>query len=196
MSRSCLGIDVGIRNLGFCVLQRDEKDKSFLIKDWQLVDVMERCGISNSSCKKLTSGQIHDMAAFILPVIFPTEFVKLHRLSHVSIEQQPHGKYGNQKIILFSHLLYDYFRRLLHNQVWGDTLETVVFTGAGQKYKPTWLALHNLPIPKTYPQRKLTSEKLCEAFCRVLKLMDLPDGPKRDDRADALLLALVIWERW
>jgi len=192
---SCFGIDVGIRNLSYCVLQRDEKH-TYKIREWKLIDVMSRCDMSDTSCKKLTSGQIHDIADFILPSIFPPEFLTRYQIAHVSIEQQPHGKYGNQKIILFSHLFYDYFAKLRNAQTWGSCLTSVVFTGAAQKYNSTWLQQHVIPKPKTYPQRKSTSIKLCQKLCTLYELTALPQDSKRDDLADSFLLALVVWERW
>lgn len=195
MASAALGIDVGIRNLSFCVLQKDSAGH-FHIIDWQLIDVLQVCGI-DSSCDQLTSNEIHDIASYALPLIFPIDFIQKNLIAHVSIEQQPHGKYGNQKIILFSHLLFEYFRNPLFNQKKGDLLQTVAFTGAAKKYDRRWLSLHNLPKPKTYTQRKQTSVQLCQLFCAQLKLQELPfTRDKQDDLADAFLLAYIAWEHW
>jgi hypothetical protein len=191
MARSCLGIDVGIRNLSFCILQLEP---SAILK-WELIDVLELCGLPDLSCTKLTSSQMHDIARYALPRIFPVQLIQSNQISHVSIEQQPHGKYGNQKIILFSHLIYDYFRQYLFNQVYGDTMETVVFTGAAKKYDKLWFVKYGLPKPKNYADRKSTSTQLCHLLCDEMQLPRMPTGHcKEDDLADAFLLAVIGWE--
>ena len=191
---ACLGIDVGIRNLSYCILQREENN-TFRIPEWRLVDVLQLCGMADVSCDKLTSNEIHDIASFALPKIFSVNSLQLHNIAHVSIEQQPHGKYGNQKIILFSHLIFEYFRSRLLNQSIGDKLETVFFTGAAKKYEKKWLVEHRLPKPTNYAQRKQTSVKLCDLLCKNMGLSLSPIGAKRDDLADAFLLALIGWDR-
>jgi hypothetical protein len=196
---SCLGIDVGIRNLSFCILKKE--DKLYTIGHWALVDVLECCGMQDASCKDLTSGQIHTIAHFVIPAIFPAKFIKENKIAHVSIEQQPHGKYGNQKIILFSHLLYDYFRCLIWAVKWGDVIQTVNFTGAGQKYQKTWLSRYNLSTSRNYGQRKQNSITLCEKLRQDLNVQGnaevwIENTDKQDDLADAFLLALAIWDRW
>lgn len=193
---ACLGIDIGIRNLSYCILQKDMAGR-FQIIEWQLVDVLQVCGQSERSCDTLTSAEIHDLARFALPLIFPTDRLKQHNIAHVLIEQQPHGKYGNQKIILFSHLIFEYFRSQLLDQRIGDTLETVVFTGAAKKYDSQWLHRYNLSRPTNYAQRKQTSVQLCDIFCTELQLTHLPaNNTKKDDLADAFLLAYIGWQHW
>lgn len=196
---SCLGIDVGIRNLSYCILYKS--GETYTLGPWELVDVMDRCGLGGMSCKKLTSGQIHTIAAFVLPLTFPPEFIQQHKIAHVSIEQQPHGKYGNQSIILFSHLLYDYFRSLIWGVKWGSVIQTVNFTGAGQKYQKAWMELYNLEGSSKYSNRKKNSILLCENLLADLDVQG-NKGPfrenprKADDLADAFLLALTVWDRW
>ena len=196
MIPAALGIDVGIRNLSFCVLQKS-KEGQFCIVDWQLIDVLQLCGL-DGSCDDLTSNEIHDIARHALPLIFPTNFIQRYQIAHVGIEQQPHGKYGNQKIILFSHLLFEYFRSSLLNQHRGDTLQTVAFTGAAKKYDKQWLAMFKLSKPTTYIERKQTSVRLCKLFCAKFQLSELPKATlaKQDDLADAFLLAYIAWSHW
>lgn len=194
---SCLGIDIGIRNLSFCVLRR-ELDGTYTIPVWELVSVMDMCGMGNESFKKLTSGQIHDMAHFVIPKLFPLDFIHKHTVAHVSIEQQPHGKYGNPKIVLFSHLLFEYFQSNLWAITRHSSLETVSFTGASQKYLRKWLTQYNLEPGRTYAQRKHLSIVLCINWCCQLGIptTQLDEHKKSDDLADAFLLAWVVLEKW
>ena len=192
---ACLGIDVGLRNLSYCILQKT--DEKFSITDWKLIDVLRLCGL-DGSCDKLTSNEIHDIANYALPLLFPPDTIHRYNIAHVAIEQQPHGKYGNQKIILFSHLIYNFFRIQLLNQKVGDKLETVVFTGSAKKYEKKWLLDNGLPRPTTYAQRKETSVQLCNIFCKSLHVRTLSGHltDKQDDLADAFLLAFIAWQNW
>jgi hypothetical protein len=195
---SCLGIDVGLRNLSLCVLQKNNDQYSIL--DWRLVDVRQLCGLKQVSCKKLTSAQIHNIAHFVLPRIFPKDYMKKHAIAHVSIEQQPMGRMTNQRMVLFSQLLFHYFRTFIWNVEWGDYIQTVRLTSAGQKYQKSWMTTYGLQTSKKYKIRKENSIILCERLCSDLHVQGdksiFDDDTKKDDLADAFLLALVIWLKW
>ena len=192
-----LGIDIGLRNLAICVLHRNTNTAAYAIQDWQLIDVMQCCGMGERKCTQLTSAQIHDMAEYALPKLFPLTYLTTNKIYHVAIEQQPCGKYSNQRIILFSHLVYHYFRRLLCQQGWREsTLTTVAFASAALKYNQNWLQKYHVPKPKTYIQRKEASVQLCKAIRLDAGIPVMLTKLKQDDLADAFLLAFATWERW
>lgn len=196
---ACLGIDVGIVNLSYCILART--DAEYEIKDWKLINVLRLCNLEDTSCKSLTSVDIHNIARFVIGRIFTADFIRENAIAHVSIEQQPGGKYGNAKIILFSHLIYEYFQNFLWNVQWKSTLQTVRFIGASQKYKKTWLSRYNIQTSREYKQRKHNSVYLCNSLCRDLRVKNHNENSiitheKNDDLADAFLLALAAWEHW
>ena len=98
-----LGIDIGLVNFSFCVLRCDEEDAQHVL-EWQRVNLLDLCGYPEGfSCKKLTPVDLHNIAEIALPQLFdPTSFLGRYTVQHVAIEQQPHGKYGQIKMIASS----------------------------------------------------------------------------------------------
>lgn len=191
-----LGIDIGLRNFSYCIL---EHQHDLCVRDWKLVDIIQLCGLPKKSCNKLTLTDIHSIANYSFEIIFPLTFLVNNKIAHISIEQQPHGKFGNQKMIIFSHLLYSYLQKFIQKVNIGDTLQTVEFTAASKKYKKVVLEKYNLQTSTKYQVRKENSVTLCDKILEDLKISvncELQEQCKRDDLADAFLLALEIHDKW
>lgn len=196
---TCLGIDVGLRNLSYCLLKYE--NGQYEIKDWKLIDVLSLCGQPDRSCNTLSSQEIHNISEYLLKRIFSPFFIRENKIAHISIERQPGGRFSNSRTILFSHLIYEYFRQCLRNVKWGDTLQTSCFVGAQQKYKQKWLSLFNIKTSANYKKRKNNSVFLCCNLCKDLKIQGFNEEQfrnedKNDDLADAFLLALTVWDHW
>lgn len=182
-----LGIDIGIRNLSYCVVRSDE-GKEFCIEIWQNVDLLQDTPFA--SLKKVSSASVHALAYALLPTIFPPQHIR-QTVGHVCIEQQPAGKYGNPKLVLMQHLVYDYFMRLARVD---STLLGVTFTSAGRKYNTSWLTEFEECRQSDYGKRKKLSVRLALGLIRTRAVTNasghvFPGNSKADDFADSFLLA-------
>jgi hypothetical protein len=186
-----LGIDIGLRNFSYCVIRTTAGGVDVVdVVDWQLVDLMEMCGFAKGfSCNRITSKDLHDIGDFVFPLIFSCDYMNKHGVNHIAIEQQPHGRLSNPKMIALTHILYSYMRSLFTNLKCGSPLRTVVLMAASQKYNTPLLARFGFSKQKDYKERKLLSVKLVQA---ILGTVDFPHGvTKVDDLADSFLLAYV-----
>jgi len=185
-----LGIDIGLVNLSFCVLAKD--DDIYVPLCWKNIDLMQLAGLGHVSCRDVTPMDLHDIASFVIPSLFGLDFLRLHNIQHVAIEQQPHGKYSNIKMIVISHLIYSYFRHLIIAPIRTvSALVTVTMMSAAKKYDPLVLKLYNLSKQKIYKDRKRLSVQLTERICSDIGVCTTGvfDAHKCDDLADSFLLA-------
>jgi len=184
-----LGIDIGIRNLSFCQLVK-QNTGDWAIAQWHLVDMLEFCNTRFKSCTDMHSIDVHALAEYLLPLIFPATALP----TFVCIEQQPHGKYGNQKLVLLSHLIYAYFRQFLARATFGQKLLAVKFVSPNSKYCTPWLQKYGQTRGKTHCARKKLSIALFEKLVAEYQVSNLStvvfaDHKKQDDLADSFLLA-------
>ena len=186
-----LGIDVGIRNLSFCILSESNE-----IVDWQLVDMLQLMKTNVfRSCDDISTADIHGMMAVTLPILFPLGTLLVH---HVGIETQPLGQFTNCKMFLIAQLIYNYFHTAWLQGTAG-LLQSVRFISPVRKYDPKWLLRYGLKKEKLYEKRKKMSHTLCGNLIRDHNIVnstltDLGKCQKTDDLADAFLLALVLLE--
>lgn len=199
------GIDIGLRNLAYCVLDIQtptENPATYTVLQWKLVDVLKTACARTSTecefdhCNQLKPHNVHDIARMFLPQQFPESFFR-KTVAHVCIEQQPHGKYGNPNLVLFSHLIYAYFRDMQSRVMFGDALSSVRFVSANSKYRTHWIAQFALQKASSYAQRKQLSVKLATHLLKWHNVNNVSEteleaghGPKQDDLADCFLLAL------
>ena len=186
-----LGIDIGIRNLSCCKLEHENGE--WKITSWQLYDLLDFTDNQFTSCNDLHTIDVHTLADYMLPKIFPAEKVT-QTINHVCIEQQPHGKYGNQKLVLLSHLIYQHFRRLWYTTFFGSTLWSVRFVSPNSKYCQKWLTKYGYHKEKLYGGRKRLSVDLLKSLFDDYRIQNLTDTvpettKKADDFADSFLLA-------
>ena len=186
-----LGIDIGIRNLSCCLLKL--QDKKWTIEAWELYDLLQLCDNEFKNCNELLSTDVHSVSDFVLPKLFKKSYIT-KQINHICIEQQPHGKYGNQKLVLFSHLMYSYFQRMLCDIKFTDILTSVRFISANSKYCQTWLRKYSKSKQKVYGARKKLSVELVRCLWKDynitnLSKTDFDTHSKKDDLADAFLLA-------
>ena len=188
-----LGIDIGIRNISCCALQKDA-DGGWAITRWELHDLLNYTGDQYASCQDLNCVDLHAVLDHALPLLFPRDWV-VHNVQHVCIEQQPHGRCGNPKLVLLAHLLYDYFYALLRHSRFGETLLSVAFVSPNSKYNQAWLDQYGQIRQKRHGDRKRLSIYLTENLVRDLGVRNqsgtvFEAHQKRDDLADSFLLAL------
>lgn len=197
-----LGIDVGLRQLSYCLL--DENDGALKIVRWQLEDLLERGGFNKIG--NITKDDLHDLGQFVFPLLFGN----LPLQTHVGIERQPRFRrhqFQNEKMLLFADLIWDFFRE----KMWSGAghVVSVQFIDPRKKYGSGWLELcgDGLPVPKetkgkrklptfSYAQRKRVSVMICRALGRQFSwdLGILEEQRKKDDLADGLLMAVLTRE--
>lgn len=172
-----LGIDVGLRNLSYCLLTGKGR-----LACWSVVDLLEWCPGHQTT---------PDALAMVLPALFK-DFVDLH----VGIESQPRW---NRPMWLLSHIVFRYFRARL----WHHGVRSVRFLRAHRKYNAKWLAMCSLPPDNfCYTQRKCHSVQICRALAAKygIPLDRFEKACKKDDLADSLLMAFLlvedIWPAW
>lgn len=201
-----LGIDIGFVNFSFCVLEQgDQGGQGHMILAWENLNILALAGFEPGfSCSKLTPTDIHNIAELLTAVHFGCRFLALHKIQHVAIEQQPHGKYGNMKMITLSHLLHSYFRRrILDTPPHEDCfLQTSTLMAASQKYQASFLNRFGLEKQKVYKNRKALGVRLMTLLLEELKISVVVgplDKKKQDDFADSFLLAyssMLLWTSW
>lgn len=170
-----LAIDIGVRNLSYCVLD-DSK-----IYDWQHVDLLLRY-TPYKSFKQMKLMHISALCDYLCQDLFQS--IQVH---HVIIEQQPFGsRGGSQKLGLLSHLLFEYFKTRRSRIGWPTS---ICIQPAQSKYCKAWLSEFKYGKQRIYNQRKQLSILLCKALLKTrLYKACLRPGAKRDDYADSFLL--------
>ena len=167
-----LAIDVGLRNMGVCVLESQQ-----IVKYLANIDLL-----MDLKFKSVTSDKIHQLAIGLTSNKLNSRFFEDHKITDVVIERQP--CMTNKKIQLFSHCL---FQSLLSRKTFTGEEFKLSFICPKKKFK--MVAEFGLPVPKTYLQRKKTGVQL------ALKMGLLLEGfekSKLDDVCDAFLLAKAV----
>lgn len=177
-----LGIDVGLHNLSVCSVRREEEG-AFEIEDWQLIDC--------APGKNATKMSIEESCSAVVDTLDAMTFEGVHVFA---IESQPCGRVatGNTKMKVISHCIQTW-ARLRHPDA------KVVFVNPKNKmareYVGELLGLEggDAAVKARYKKHKdaavAAATKIVEgdakwsAFLQGLK--------KKDDAADALLLACV-----
>uniref|UniRef100_A0A6C0BQA7 Mitochondrial resolvase Ydc2 catalytic domain-containing protein n=1 Tax=viral metagenome TaxID=1070528 RepID=A0A6C0BQA7_9ZZZZ len=183
-----LGIDIGVRNLSYCVLRKSQD--GLFIDAWQNLDLVTD-HTDYQKFEQMNVMEMHALTDLVIPSLFPRSGCPYH---HIVIEQQPYGQRGgSQKLGLFSHLIYRYFYNWFKNLGTDEKLISVRIQPAQSKYCKTWLDQYNFTKQKKYRNRKALSVALCQNLLRdhkVQELVERPGGNKQDDLADSFLLAL------
>lgn len=185
-----LGIDVGVRNLSYCVLRKCWNE--WFIDKWENLDII-KLYTPFKSFRQMKVMDMHVLIDVVAPALFPLQGSPAS-YNHVVIEQQPFGQQGNsQKLGLFSHLLYRYFEESRRKALFNDCLYSVNIQSAKSKYCSAWLTCYNLSKEKVYAKRKALSIKLCKMLQETNSVKVVCSVSKRtrklDDLADAFLLA-------
>jgi hypothetical protein len=170
MARLILGIDVGIRHLSFCELLV-EPTKTFAIKRWQVVDLIDG---DVQSANKIKLETLHHRLEEFLSDTFPPATVS--QFATVGIELQPQGRLSNLRMLIVSHLMYAYFR--------SHQCHHVRFVSAKLKYPKKHMTACGLRCSRLYKERKKNSVHLCKHLTA-----GLPNTGKVDDLADSFLIA-------
>ncbi len=217
MALVTLGVDIGLINFSYCVLRcaqnneeeeevgedqmEDEKDeeKKWSVREWKLVNLLDLAGFEPGfSCNKVTPVDLHNIADFVLPALFSLEFLQNHQVQHVAIEQQPHGKYANTRMIALSHLVFSFFRRILIGGGEQSPLITVAMVSAGCKYQKVFLEKYGLTKQTKYSARKSLGVDMAERLCGEMDISAeaMSIATKNDDLADSFLLAYSEQLKW
>jgi hypothetical protein len=194
----CMGIDIGLRHLSFCVLRGERKSPLLSSSCWRTVSLLELLGLPKDfSCKKINPGDLHDIGSLVLPKLFSEAFLERHGVGHIAIEMQPHGKYANTRMIVLSHLLLAYFRGLILRSDGGGPrrLQTAGLVSASSKYPPDLLKTYGLSKQRNYAKRKALGVTLMRRLCGFGAQALFPIA-KADDYADSFLLAFHSLRFW
>lgn len=172
-----LALDVGLRNLGVCVLGVGAKCPPQLLENWDLLQG------SKIQFKNVTTDKLHALAQDLVFVRLGKEFFEEQQgITHVGIERQiPRG---NKKIVLFSNLLFQAF--LCRQREEEFKLEFVC-----PKKKFHFCDEQQTKKAKTYAQRKKASVEIATSL--GLDLTGITG--KKDDICDAFLLAKVVEQK-
>jgi hypothetical protein len=168
-SKTVLSIDVGIKNLSYCVLKTTPD--TIIIADWQNITVTNQC------IKKIT---LQNLTESLLTTL-EEHFDDTVNYDYVIIENQPMLKNGLMKTV--SVVIYTYFNILkMHH----GNIRDVRFVSATNKLK-------NFDVAKaTYKDRKKASIQLAmlyiEQFCPASSSWNewFHKQSKKDDYADSL----------
>jgi hypothetical protein len=194
-----MGIDIGIRNLSFCVLAEEHKGQRLTTSSWKTVDLLASLpGAEGLSCNKVTPLDLHEITHYVFGEIFSDDFIRKNGVQHIVIEQQPHGKYANVKMIVLSHLLLDHFRRMVYRRAAESDfpLKTAGFVSAATKYPNWFLRKNGWKKQKKYDKRKRLGIVIAETLCRWHDLHWEMEHKKKDDYADSFLLAYFQLSLW
>ena len=182
-----LGIDVGIRNFSYCLLQRQAG--VIRILEWRNIDLLTMLPMKRWC--QIKNGHVRDVARHTMKVLFPPKKV-CRTINYVVIESQP----KNGKMQLFSRFILDYFQRLREQGTHQDVLLGCTFLSAKTKYNKDWVP--DQKTKRSYPQRKALSCRLCQRLLQEhqvqydTNLFLSGGGAKKDDLADSFLLALYV----
>jgi len=176
-----LGVDIGFKNFSYCVYRTQRDTHTGHILDWQNISLIDPDAKYN--CKTMKLHHIHEIyRTGIIPLLSRAYFDHFE-ITHVAIEQQPHGKYCNVKMVILANLIYAHCFQLLP--------DNVCFTPPNRKY--TKRMLRHFGIQRSgrgYKHRKLLSIKMMH-MCVPPTLEIFQSASKCDDLADSFLIALV-----
>jgi hypothetical protein len=148
-----LSIDVGIKNLSYCVL--DVEEGKVQVVEWHNV------AVTDANCKKIKLEDISDAVLCTLMEKFDDTFVA----TTVLIENQPMLKNGLMKTVAV--IIYTYFNML---KLQYGNVQSVKFLSASNKLKCKKLrdiSSHSRNVDvekKTYKDRKKLSIELCRRY--------------------------------
>lgn len=167
-SKSVLSIDVGIKNLSYCVLSCSQTTNTINILKWQNVAITDKC------VKKMP---LQDLTENIISTL-EEHFDDTSLFDFVVIENQPMLKNGLMKTV--SVVIYTYFNMLkMHH----GNIRDVRFVSATNKLKGTDAAKN------TYKDRKKSSIELAKCHVEMYepRLSEwFLKQTKKDDYADSL----------
>jgi hypothetical protein len=171
MQGNVLSIDVGIKNLSYCVLNSKGE-----ILDWKNVAVLEEdCNCKNIKLEYLVEKFLETLMQY---------FDECFKVESVIIENQPMLKNGLMKTL--SVVIYTYFNMMKMQYGW---IQHVNFISANNKLKCKKMME---PASKNYKERKNQSIVLTKVYLEVVpeKLEWLNMQKKKDDLCDAFLAGI------
>ena len=182
-----LSIDVGIKNLSFCLF--DVFDKNINILIWENVNVTEE------KCNKLSFETLVEQMLLVLQYNFDSSF----SAEVVLIENQPMLKNGLMKSMAV--VIYSYFSML---KIQFGNIENVKFTSASNKLKFKFLNESNsklsgmCDVTKTYKDRKKTAIHMTTEYLQQIgsnKCEWFMQQRKKDDLSDAFLQGMFFIQK-
>lgn len=172
-----LSIDVGIKNLAYCIIEKNEND--FNILSWDIIKLGD-----NIKCKKLT---LYDISKELFEILD-----KIHifmTVDEVLIENQPSFKNPTMKSIAV--LLYSFFhiRGIVDKQKTNSNINSIKFISPSNKLKIGTAVKKDLSNneSKKYRLTKETSIKYCLSIISEEEKNILNKYKKKDDLCDAFL---------
>lgn len=178
-----LSIDVGIKNLSYCVLDYDDNDNKIRVHDWNNIAVMD------GNCKKVNVELITEAVLEALMNAFAVE--DDFRADYVIIENQPMLKNGIMKTVAV--IIYTFFNMM---KLQFGNVDQVKFVSAANKLKCN-IATSSAST-SSYKDRKKLSIQYAVAYIPKVcpdRLEWFMSQKKKDDCADSLLQGISFIEK-
>lgn len=177
-----LSFDVGIKNLSYCVLEKDVGTDEIRIISWENLCICE------SNCKKIAFENLCELLILKLQESFDGDF----NADVVLIENQPMHKNGLMKSV--SVMIYTYFNIL--KLQFGNVTE-VRFISATNKLKCKRVKEVGGNTAKTYKERKLLGIELARRYIEAMcpeRMSWFESQKKKDDLSEAALAGIYFLE--
>jgi hypothetical protein len=180
-----LSWDIGVNNLSYCLLEKDDSDSGFKIIDWDIINV-------SSETKKTTD------ILYNIPIeLDKRKDKKFFTVDYVLIENQPSLKNPKMKSVQMGVYCYFLMRGMIDSTINNSSIKNIIFVSARCK-----LSIYDGPeivltVKSKYTQRK----KLAIAHTKYFlenhpeKCEYMVSHKKKDDLCDSFLQALYYLKR-
>ena len=180
-----LSWDIGVNNLSYCLLEKDDSESGFKIIHWGIIDV-------SSETKKTTD------ILYNIPIELDKRKEKdFFSVDYVLIENQPSLKNPKMKSVQMGVYCYFLMRGIIDSNINNSSIKEIIFVSARCKLTIYDGPEIELKVKSKYTQRK----KLAIAHTKYF-LNNYPDKSeymishkKKDDLCDSFLQALYYLKR-
>ena len=191
-----IGWDIGIKNLAYCIVKLDEKNRSYSIIDWNIIDLRSNDEICNG--KKCAKISLKDLSRSLYENLEENKL--LQTFDYTIIENQPVLKNPTMKSVQM--ILYSYFAfKSLKMKEFKDLL----LMNAGNKMKVYTKEIEPEKTEKIYKLKSkysrnkklsiLHTELILEEQQNTEWLDFFKKNKKKDDLADAFLMCLFFLKK-
>tara|TARA_B100000674_G_C37920502_1_gene953035 strand:+ start:1325 stop:1996 length:672 start_codon:yes stop_codon:yes gene_type:complete len=175
-----LSWDIGVHNLSYCLLEKDDSESGFKIIDWDIIDV-------SAKTKKTTD------ILYNIPIELDKRKDKnFFTADYVLIENQPSLKNPKMKSVQMGVYCYFLMRGMIDSSVNNSSIKDIIFVSARCK-----LTIYDGPevvltVKSKYTQRKKLAIAHTKYFLKHYEELSnfMISHKKKDDLCDSFLQAL------